>query len=108
MPVKQARPRIPLPSGWHGRVKSAVLHTISLAHFFIVHARGMAAGHIHRRVRLAAQNERLREECAMLQEEIRIKDARMAHIAPQRRPHYSSCERMTILELRAARGWSLK
>ena len=82
MPVKQAHPRISLPGGWHGRAKSAVLHTISLARFSIVHARGMAAGHIHRRVRLAAQNERLREECSHLHEEIRIKDARMAHIAP--------------------------
>ena len=53
MPVKQTRPSIPLPSGWRGRVKSAVLHTISLAHFSIVHAREMAAGHIRRRARLA-------------------------------------------------------
>ncbi len=54
MPVQQARPRLSLPSGWHGRVKSAVLHTISLVHFSIVHARGMAAVHIRRRVRLSA------------------------------------------------------
>ena len=32
----------------------------------------------------------------------------MAQIAPQRRPHYGPYERMAILELRAARGWSLK
>ncbi len=108
MPVQQARPRISLPSGWHGRVKSAVLHTISLAHFSIVHARGMAAGHIRRRVRLSAQNERLRAECELQREEIRIKNARMAHIAPHRRPRYGPCERMAILELKAARGWSLK
>ena len=108
MPVKQARPRIPLPKNCPGHVKSAVLHTISLAHFSIVHARGMAAGHIRRRVRLAARNERLQEECALLREEIRIKDARMGHIAPQRRPRYGPYERMAILELRAARGWSLK
>ena len=31
-----------------------------------------------------------------------------AQIAPQRRPHYGPHERMAILELRAARGWSLK
>ncbi len=40
MPVNPARPRIPLPRDWRGRVKSAVLHTISLAHFSIV---GMAS-----------------------------------------------------------------
>ena len=108
MPVKQAHPQIPLPRNWPSHMKSAVLHTISLAHFSIVHARGMATGHIHRRVRLAAQNERLREECELLREEIRIKDARMDRITPHRRPRYGPFERMAILELRAARGWSLK
>ena len=39
---------------------------------------------------------------------MRIKDARMARIAPLRRPHYPPTERMAILELRAARGWSLQ
>ncbi|HBK80450.1 MAG TPA: hypothetical protein DDZ83_12420, partial [Nitrospinae bacterium] len=63
----------------------------------------MAAGHIRRHVRLAAQNERLREECSLLREEIRIKDARMDFITPHRRPRYGPCERMAILELRAAR-----
>ena len=108
MPVKQAHPRIPLPRNWHSHVKSAVLHTISLAHFALTHARGMATGHTRRRVRLAVQNERLREECALLREEIRIKDARMDYITPHRRPRYGPFERMAILELRAARGWSLK
>ena len=82
MPVNQTPPRIPLPKNWHRHVKSAVLHAISLAHFSLVHARGMAADHIRRRVRLAAKNERLREECALLREEIRIKDARMDYITP--------------------------
>ena len=42
-----------------------------------------------------------------LREELRIKDARMAHLPAHRRPHYPPMERMAILELRAARGWSL-
>ena len=108
MPVKQAHPRIPLPRNWRSHVKSAVLHTISLAHFAVTQARGMAAGHIRRRVRLAAQNGRLKEECELLREEIRIKDARIDRITPHRRPRYGPFERMAILELRAARGWSLK
>ena len=32
----------------------------------------------------------------------------MARIAPHRRPHYPPTERMAILNLRAARGWSLE
>jgi len=39
---------------------------------------------------------------------LRIKDTQIAQIAPQRRPHYGPYERMAILELRAARGWSVK
>jgi putative transposase len=49
----------------------------------------------------------LEEEGALLREEIRIKDARMDHIPPHRRPHYPPPERLAILELKAARGWSL-
>jgi len=108
MHTKQDRPRIPLPKGWHCHVRSAVLHAISLAHYAIVHARAWAADSIIARVRLAAENDRLHEECALLREEIRIKDARIAQVAPQRRPHYDLRERMAILELRAARGWTLK
>jgi hypothetical protein len=101
-------PRIHLPMGWQDCVKSAVLHAIALAHYAIVYARAWATDSIHARVRLAAENDRLHEECALLREELRIKDTRMAQIAPQRRPHYGPLERMAILELRAARGWFLK
>jgi transposase-like protein len=108
MLAKPKAPRIPLPKGWQGCVKSAVLHAIALAHYAIVHARAWAADSINARVRLAAENDRLQAECALLREELRIKDARTAQITPQRRPHYPVHERMAILELRAARAWSLK
>ena len=98
-------PRIHLPKGWQGCVKSAALHAIALAHYAIVYVRAWATDSINARVRLAAENDRLHEELALLREELRIKDTRMAQIAPQRRPHYSAHERMAILELRAARGW---
>ena len=108
MLAKPREPRIPLPKGWQGCVKSAVLHAIALAHYAIVYARAWAADSINARVRLSAENDRLQEECALLREELRIKDTRIAQIAPQRRPHYGPYERIAILELRAARGWSLK
>ena len=101
-------PRIHLPKGWQGCVKSAGLHTIALAHYAIVYARAWAADRINARVRLTAENDRLHEACALLREEFSIKDTRIAQIAPQRRPHYAPHERMANLELRAARGWSLK
>ena len=98
---------IPLPSGWPRRVRSAVIHTISLSRTSVIHTRSWAANHFNARVRLEEENERLRNEVSLLQEESRIKDARMAQIPAQRRPHYPPVERLAILELRAARGWSL-
>ena len=62
----------------------------------------------NQRVRLKAELDRAREQIALQEEEIRIKDARMACIPPNRRPTYPPTERMAILELKAARGWSLK
>jgi len=77
MLAKPKEPRIPLPKGWQGCVKSAVLHAIALAHYAIVYARAWAADSIDARVRLSAENDRLQEECALLREELRIKDARI-------------------------------
>ena len=48
------------------------------------------------------------QEIALLREENRIKNARMARIDPHRRPQYPPTGRMAILELRAARNWSLQ
>ena len=87
-------PLINLPKGWQSCVKSAVLHAIALARYSIVTARAWAADSINARVRLAAENDRLHEECALLREELRLKDTRMAQIEPQRRPHYGPVERM--------------
>jgi predicted RNA polymerase sigma factor len=66
------------------------------------------ANRINERVRLKAELDRARQELALLKEEVRIKDARMARIPPPRRPHYPPSERMAILELKTARGWSLE
>ncbi len=108
MHAKQRRPRILFPKSWPHHVKSAVLHVISLAHFAIVHARGRAESSAGSQERFSAENERVREECALLREEMRIKDTRMEQISPHKRPRYRPRERMAILELRAARGWSIK
>lgn len=101
-------PRVRLPCDWPGTVRSAVLHAIALARFAIVYSRSWAANSANARVRLAAENNRLKEHVSLLREELRIKDARMGQIAPQRRPHYPPGERMAILELKAARSWSLE
>ena len=99
-------PDIPLPSGWSKNVKSAILHAISLAHYAVVAARGWAANSINARVRLTAGNNQLKHETQLLREELRIKDVRLAKIHPRRRPYCPPAERMAILELKSARGWS--
>jgi transposase-like protein len=87
-------------------VRSGVLHAISLAHFSLTYTRSWAANSWNARIRLKQENDRLQQELALLREEMRIKDSRMLRIPAQRRPHYPPIERLAILELRAARGWS--
>ena len=40
----RSRPRIPLPKQWPSRVRSGVLHAISLAHFSLTFTRSQACG----------------------------------------------------------------
>lgn len=97
MSTNQETPKIPLPRGWKQHVRSAVLHVISLAQYATVYTRSWAAESANSRVRLKAELDRANQEIALLREERRIKDARMAEIDPHRRPHYPPVKRMAIL-----------
>ena len=97
---------IPLPKTWPEHARSAVLHVVALAHVAIIGARGRTSRSEDSRDHLRGKLDNARAEIAMLKEELRIKDARMAHLEPRRRPHYRPTDRMAILELRAARAWS--
>jgi hypothetical protein len=87
-----------LPKGRKLRVRSAVVSVISLARYSLAVAHGQASNR-HGNVR--AECERLTQEVIQLREELRIKDARMAHLPPHRRPHYPPVERMA----RVATNW---
>ena len=82
-------PRISLPKFWPTRVKSAMLHVISLAQFSMAYSRGWAADSVTPRLRLKARVDQLEQEVALLREEIRIKDVRMVSISPVRKSHCS-------------------
>lgn len=97
---------LPLPKVRPKKIRAALLHVISLAHYSLLTARGYAADAINPRVQLQAEIDRLEQEVALLREELRNKDARMERIDPRRRPHYAPTERLAILTLKAARGWS--
>ncbi len=107
MTFGSSSPGIPSSRAWSHSVKSAVLHVISLAQFAIAYTRGWAVNSPNARVRLKSHLEQAKQEIALLREQMRIKDARMASIPPQCRPHYPPTERLAILEIKAARGWSL-
>ena len=89
-------------------VKSALLRVISLAQLAFAYTRGWAANCPNARIRLKARLDRAQQEMALLREQMRINNVRMELIPAHRRPHYPPRERMAILELKAARGWSLK
>jgi transposase InsO family protein len=90
-----------LPHQWTTSVKSAVLQVISLAHCSLLQAHAGTSGK-----RESPFGHR--SEASLLREEVRILCARLALVSPHHRPHYPPHERMAILELKAARGWSLE
>ena len=97
---------IPVPRNWNEHVRAGFLNAISLAHLAITSVRGWCVNSPIARVRLASENERLTAELALVREELRIKDSRLARIPARQRPHYPPTERLAILALKAARGWS--
>jgi transposase InsO family protein len=57
---------------------------------------------------LQAELDRASTEIALLKEELEIKNTRWSRLSSRRRPHYTAIQRMRILQLKAARGWSRK
>jgi len=70
---------IPLPKSWPAKVRSAMLQVVSLAKYAAVYTRSWAADCPKARVRFRVGRDRYQEDNALLREELRIKDARMAH-----------------------------
>ena len=108
MPYEPFTSDLPLPKKWKQSIKSAVIHTISLAFKTITLTLGHLSDSNHPPVRMASQLKRLKMENAQLKEIMAIKDARMARLDSKRRPYYSPTERMQILELKSITGMSNK
>ncbi len=73
-------------------MRSAIIHTVSMATIAFTHALARVANNPDAQIRAQAEIAQLQRDVDLLLEEGRIKDARM--------------ERLAILELRAARAWS--
>jgi transposase InsO family protein len=106
MPAKSPPRPAPLPRGWPKHVESALLHAIAIARTAVVSARARAACSRRRQLRLEAELERVHNEIALLREESNIKDARWSRVPYRCRPRYDPIQRMRILAVKAARGWS--
>ena len=107
MSARSSSQLLPLPRGWPKVVNAAVLHALSLAAAALTTAWGKAAVGRSSRLRERAEADRIGTERSLLEEELEIKDARWARVPSRRRPHYDAFQRMRILKLRAARGWSV-
>ena len=97
MPGRPPNPVLRLPRQWNTRVRSAVLHVVSLAHLALTAARAQAIERHQARTHRFCELDRLRRELNLLREEIRLKDARMARIPGHRRPYYQSTERSPLI-----------
>jgi putative transposase len=103
-----AKKNLPLPANWPATVKTAMLQVIALAQYAVAYTRGWAANSPNARMRLTADKDRATTEAEQLRETNRIHRVRMALIDPHKRPKYPPPERMAILVLKTARGWSLE
>lgn len=61
---------IPLPRGWPRQVKSAMLRVVALVQYAVAYTRGWAIDGRIARLRLKARNDQLRQEVALLTEEV--------------------------------------
>ena len=95
-----------LPRGWPNLARAAVVQLAGIAHVALTFTRSWCADSRLARVRLRGRVDALEQDVALLREELRIKDARLARIPAHERPRYPPPERLAILALRAARGWS--
>jgi len=98
--------RAPLPTSWRQSAKRAVLEAMSISAAAFNINLGRWFENPLPQARQEAETERLRVENELLREELRIKDARLARMGPGTGPRYEQPDRMSILELRAQRGWT--
>jgi len=101
-----SNPPLPLPKHWSRRVRSAVVHAVALARTALALAYAGALRSERRETCRRIERHRAEIRIAHLEGELAIKDARWSRVPPRQRPRYRPVERLRILELKAARGWT--
>lgn len=97
---------IPLPRRWPRLAKQALLAAVGLERLALLEVRAGFDDSPDPAAAQTAEIDRLREQLALRDEEIRILRTRLDHVPPSRRPHYPPRERLAILELRSKRASS--
>jgi transposase InsO family protein len=100
-------PKIPLPKGWPACAMRGLLHAVAAARLALLNVVTEFEHSVLPRARYTAMVTRLREELSHRDEELRILRCRLEGIPAPNRPHYPPPERLAILTLRAATGWTL-
>ncbi len=106
MPPFSNQSALPLSRGWRKVTRAGVLHAISVAAMAMTSAWSRASR--SSRQRSLAEVDRLLSENALLTKVLDLKYSRWARVPARRGPYYGPVQRMRILALRAARGWSTK
>src|SRR4029079_316406 len=99
-------PRLALPRDWPASVRMGLLHAVALTRAALLDVRAGFDNSPLDRARLIAKVDVLEARVALLTEALRIKDQRRTRIPARERPFYPPVERLAILALRAAAGWS--
>ncbi|MCA9645404.1 MAG: transposase [Myxococcales bacterium] len=98
---------IRIPPGWTEIAKSGLVNAVALARLTLLQVLSGFENGRAPKARLLSVMERLRARIAQLESELAVKDRRMTQLAPAKRPHYSPPDRLQILLLMAATGWTL-
>ena len=98
---------IRIPPGWTEIAKSGLVNAVALARLTLLQVLSGFENGRAPKARLLSEIERLRARIAQLESELAVKDRRMTQLAPFKRPHYSPPDRLQILLLMAATGWTL-
>lgn len=95
-----------LPKDWRRDTTAGLLSAIALARVAVLTlVDGLVGG--ARMTTRGAELMQVRAELARVTRERQLLEARLARVAPRKRPHFSASERLEILALRAASGWSV-
>lgn len=73
-------PSIPLPRGWRGSVRAGLLHAVALARVALLEVLAGFETGSNPRAALFSRLHRAEQRCALMEEELRIKDACMAQL----------------------------